>query len=100
MVATLGLSDKDTLFSLDALSALHLKPDATVAVAQAESILATQNEQCLTTLRELHGALVELTEKLVEHETLDGEEVAQAILNARTAGKKTEGLSRASGVRS
>lgn len=98
MVATLGLSDKGTLFSLDALSALHLKPDATVAVAQAESILATQNEQCLTTLRELHGALVELTEKLVEHETLDGEEVAQAISNARTAGKKTEGLSRASGV--
>ncbi|MEA2698159.1 MAG: cell division protease FtsH, partial [Myxococcales bacterium] len=98
MVAMLGLSDEGTLFSLDALSALNLKPDATIAVAQAESILATQNEQCLATLRELHGALVELTEKLVEHETLDGEEVAQAISNARTAGKKTEGLSRASGV--
>jgi cell division protease FtsH len=98
MVATLGLSDKGTLFSLDALSELHLKPDTTIAVAQAESVLATQNEQCLTTLRELHGALVDLTEKLVEHETLDGEEVAQAISNARTAGKKTEALSRASGV--
>jgi ATP-dependent Zn protease len=83
---------------LDALSALHLKPDATIAVAQAESILTTQNEQCLATLRELRGALVELTGKLVERETLDGEEVAQAISNARTAGKKTEGLSRASGV--
>jgi cell division protease FtsH len=92
MVATLGLSDQGTLFSLDALSELHLKPDTTVALAQAESILTTQNEQCLATLRELRGALVELTEKLVEHETLDGEEVAQAISNARTADKETEGL--------
>ena len=98
MVATLGLSDKDTLFSLDALRELHLKPDTTIAVAQAESILASQNKQCLATLRELRGALVELTEKLVEHETLDGEEVAQAISNARTADKKTQGLICASGV--
>jgi cell division protease FtsH len=98
MVATLGLSDKDTLFSMDALSELHLKPDTTIAVAQAESILATQNEQCLATLRELRGALVELTGRLVERETLDGEEVARAISNARAASKKTEGLSRAPGV--
>jgi ATP-dependent Zn protease len=85
MVATLGLSDKGTLFSLDALRELHLKPDATTAVAQAETILAAQNEQCLATLRELRGALVELTAKLVEHETLDGKEVAQVISNARAA---------------
>ncbi len=86
MVATLGLSDKGTLFSLDALSALHLKPDPTIAVAQAEAILATQNERCLLNLRELHGALVELAAKLVEHETVEGEDVARAIANARTAG--------------
>jgi len=48
------------------------------------------------TLRELRGALVELTAKLIEHETLDGEEVARAVANARTADKKTEGPSRAS----
>jgi cell division protease FtsH len=87
MVATLGLSDKGTLFSLDALSALHLETDPTIAVAQAEAILATQNERCLSTLRELRGALVELAAKLVEHETVEGEVVARAIANARTAGR-------------
>ena len=85
MVATLGLSDTGTLFSLDALTALNLKPDLTSAVAQAEVILTAQNERALATLRELRGALVELTEKLVERETIDGEEVARAISNARAA---------------
>ncbi len=87
MVATLGLSDTGTLFSLDALTALNIKPDPTSAVAEAEAILTTQNERCLATLRELRGALVELTGKLVERETIDGEEVARAISNARTADK-------------
>jgi cell division protease FtsH len=87
MVATLGLSDTGTLFSLDALTALNIKPDPTSAVAEAEAILTAQNERCLATLRELRGALVELTEKLVERETIDGEEVARAISNARAADK-------------
>lgn len=84
MVATLGLSDNGTLFSLDALSDLRLKPDTSLAVAQAESILAAQNENCLATLRDLRGALLELSEKLVEHETIDGDEVARAITSARS----------------
>ena len=85
MVATLGLSDTGTLFSLEALAALNIKPDPTAAVAEAEMILAAQNERCLATLRKLRAALVELTEKLAEHETIDGEDVARAIANARTA---------------
>jgi len=85
MVATLGLSDSGTLFSLEALTALNIKPDPSSAVAEAEAILTAQNERCLATLRDLRGALVELTAKLVEHETIDGEEVARAISNARAA---------------
>jgi cell division protease FtsH len=85
MVATLGLSDTGTLFSLDALTALNIKPDPTSAVAEAEAILTAQNERCLATLRELRGALVELSEMLVERETIDGAEVARAIANARAA---------------
>ena len=86
MVATLGLSDAGTLFSLDALAALNIRPDPNAAVAEAETILATQNERCLATLRELRGALQELTAALVERETVDGEAVALAISNARAAG--------------
>jgi cell division protease FtsH len=89
MVATLGLSDAGTLFSLDALTALNIKPDPMSAVTEAEAILAAQNERCLATLRELRGALLELTEKLVERETIDGEEVARAISSARAAEKST-----------
>jgi cell division protease FtsH len=89
MAATLGLSDTGTLFSLDALTALNIKPDPANAVAQAEVILTAQNERALATLRELRGALVEVTEMLVERETIDGEEVARAIFNARTAEKSS-----------
>ena len=73
---------------------VRIKPDTTTAVAEAESTLTTQNERCLATLNELRGALVELTEKLVERETIDGEEVAQAISNARAADKNLEGANR------
>ena len=85
MVAVLGLSDTGTLFSLDALSALNIKPDPAKAVAEAEAILAAQNDRCLATLRELRGALVDLTKALVERETIDGEEVARAIARTRRA---------------
>jgi len=85
MVASLGLSDTGTLFSLEALTALNIRPDPNSAVAEAEAILATQNERCLATLRQLRGALLDLTAKLVERETIDGEEVARAIADARSA---------------
>jgi len=91
MVASLGLSDTGTLFSLDALTALNIKPDPTSAVAQAEIILTAQNERALATLRELRGALLDLTAKLVERETIDGEEVARAIASARAAEKRVTG---------
>jgi cell division protease FtsH len=92
MCATLGLSDAGTLFSLEALTALNIKPDPAGAVAEAEAILTAQNERCLATLRELRGALQELTAALVERETIDGEEVARAIASARAA----ESVARAS----
>jgi len=84
MVATLGLSDTGTLFSLDALTTLGIKPDPRTAVTEAEAILAAQNERCLQTLTELRGALLALTEMLIERETIDGEEVARAIADARS----------------
>lgn len=85
MVATLGLGDKGTLFSLEALTALSIKPDTTLVVAEAEAILALQNERCLDTLRELGAALKSLTEQLLEYETIDGVEVTRAVDAARAA---------------
>jgi cell division protease FtsH len=85
MVATLGLGDNGTLFSLEALAALNITPDTTIVVAEAEAVLTTQNERCLETLRELEGALKHLTAQLLEHETIDGEEVARAVAAARAS---------------
>lgn len=83
MVATLGLGDAGTLFSLDALTELDIKPDPRNAMAEAEVILTTQNEKALATLTDLRAALIDLTARLVERETIDGHEVARAISNAR-----------------
>ncbi|MEC5388119.1 AAA family ATPase [Uliginosibacterium sp. H3] len=83
MVATLGLGDNGTLFSLEALAALNIAPDTKIVVAEAEAVLTTQNERCLETLRKLEGALKQLTAQLLEHETIDGAEVARIVAEAQ-----------------
>jgi len=85
MVATLGLGDRGTLFSLDALQSLGMKPDTASAVAEAERVLATQNDRCLATLAEFGVALREIIERLLADETIDGEEVARAVAAVRAS---------------
>lgn len=85
MVATLGLGDRGTLFSLDALAALGMKPDTAAAVAEAEQVLTTQNERCLATLREFDAALQEIIARLLAQETIDGEEVVRAVAAVRAS---------------
>lgn len=83
MVATLGLGDRGTLFSLDALQSLGMKPDTASAVAEAERVLATQNERCLATLAAFGVALRQIIDRLLADETIDGEEVARAVAAVR-----------------
>ncbi len=82
MVANLGLGDQGTLFNLEALAALNIKPDTAKAVAEAEALLATQNKHCFALLQQYDAALKELTAKLLERETIEGVEVAVAVANA------------------
>ena len=79
MVASLGLGDKGTLFSMDALAAFNIKPDTTLAVAEAEGILVTQNERCFSVLRQYDAALNTVVAGLLERETINGFEVVEAV---------------------
>lgn len=83
MVATLGLGDKGSLFSMEALSALGMKPDTAAAVAEAELVLTAQNDRCFATLVEYGDALKEVTAGLLARETIDGCEVTEAVANVR-----------------
>ena len=83
MVASLGLGDKGTLFSMDALAAFNIKPDTTLAVAEAEGVLVTQNERCFSVLHEYHEALRTVVASLLERETVPGSEVVQAVAAVR-----------------
>ncbi|HEX5125271.1 MAG TPA: AAA family ATPase [Rhodocyclaceae bacterium] len=88
MVATLGLGDNGTLFNLEALDATGMKPDTTQVVSEAEAVLTSQNQRCLATLRDLSGALKEITAQLLERETIEGDDVARAVAVARDAHEK------------
>ena len=83
MVASLGLGDKGTLFSIDALAAFNITPDTTLAVAEAEGILVTQNEHCFSILRQYEAAFSAVVSSLLEKETIPGSEVVQAVAAAR-----------------
>ena len=72
MVASLGLGDKGTLFSMDALAAFNIKPDTTLAVAEAEGVLVAQNERCFSVLHEYHEALRTVVASVLERETIPG----------------------------
>lgn len=96
MVANLGLGLQGTLFNLEALTAMNIQPDTNKAVAEAEAVLALQNERCFALLQEYDAVLKALTAQLLEHETVAGSVVAELIsavdaqlgLHAHTHGER------------
>ena len=79
MVASLGLGDKGTLFSMDALAVFNITPDTTLAVAEAEGILVKQNECCFAILQQYKEAFRAVVARLLERETIHGIEVVEAV---------------------
>ena len=45
MVANLSLGDKGRLFSMDTFAAFNIQPDTMLVIAEAEGVLASQNER-------------------------------------------------------
>ena len=91
MVASLGLGDRGTLFSMDALAAFNIKPDITLAVAEAEAILVKQNDRCFAILHQYAAALGAVVSSLLERESIQGVEVVQAVTAVRADLKLEDG---------
>jgi cell division protease FtsH len=79
MVAQLGMSDRGDLFSVEALRDFRLEPNQDVYVAEANKLLSRLNDECSSMLHQMDEALETIARALIEHETIDGIIVSQAV---------------------
>ncbi|MFC3607562.1 AAA family ATPase [Stutzerimonas tarimensis] len=79
MVGALGMGPKGSLLSLQAVREAHLESDPREALEAADQLLQQLNQDCMALLQRLKPALDHITERLLEAETVPGEEVVAAI---------------------
>lgn len=87
MVASLGLGDKGSLFSIEALADMNIQPDTKAVIHESEAVLNRLHEACLNALTRYSDALADLRDQLLKQETITGEAVSDAI--ARVDSKNT-----------
>ncbi|WP_443191325.1 AAA family ATPase [Pseudomonas indica] len=81
MVGALGMGPKGSLLSLQAVREAHIDCDPREALEAADALLHQLNQECLALLQRLKPALDLVTQRLLEEETIPGEEVLAAIEN-------------------
>ncbi|WP_313026890.1 AAA family ATPase [Pseudomonas lopnurensis] len=79
MVGALGMGPKGSLLSLQAVRDAHLESDPREALEAADELLQQLNRDCMALLLRLRPALDHVTERLLETETVPGEDVLAAI---------------------
>jgi len=79
MVASLGMGLNGSLLSLQAVREANLECDSREALQAADALLQQLNRECLALLQRLKPALEQITERLLEEETIPGEAVLAAI---------------------
>ncbi|WP_188983288.1 AAA family ATPase [Pseudomonas matsuisoli] len=79
MVGQLGMGPKGSLLSLQAIRDAHLESDPREALQAADDLLQELNRECFALLQRLQPALDQVTERLLEVETVPGGEVLDAI---------------------
>jgi len=79
MVGALGMGPRGSLLSLQAVRDAHLDSDPREALEAADELLQQLNQECLALLQRLKPALDQITERLLECETVPGEEVLAAV---------------------
>lgn len=79
MVGRYGFGEDGSLFSLGALPAQHSSRQVSASVRQATLLLDGLNEKCQQIMRTHRRALDELTEELLEQETVSGERVLELV---------------------
>jgi len=79
MVGSLGMGPKGSLISIQALRDAGIEYDANTSIEAADELLHRLNDQCMALLQRLRPALDSITQGLLEHETIPGEDVMQAL---------------------
>lgn len=79
MVSSLGMGEKETLFSIDAFQDLRIPPDHAKYLEEANALLDTLNQRCMKLMQELEPALHDIAEELLKRETIPGSDVTRAI---------------------
>lgn len=79
MVGALGMGPRGSLLSLQAVREAHLESDPSEALEDADQLLQQLNRDCLALLQRLRPALDRITERLLDVETVPGEDVLAAI---------------------
>ena len=81
MVAEMGMSKDGKLFSLGACQKLGLHTDHLFYLDQTQDLLSELESRCMHMLDSLRPALDELVDRLLERETVPGEEVKLLVQN-------------------
>lgn len=79
MVSSLGMSEKQTLFSIEAFQDLNIPADQAKYLEEANALLDNLNQRCLKLMQELEPALHEIAGELLKKETIPGSDVTKAI---------------------
>src|SRR5690606_12901729 len=79
MVGALGMGPNGSLLSLQAVRDAHIEFDSGDAIRCADELLKQLERECMALLQRLKPALDEVSERLLNEETVAGEEVLAAI---------------------
>ena len=79
MVGALGMGPTGSLLSLQAVRDAHLESDPRAALQAADELLQQLEGECLKLLQRLKPALDRISARLLEEETVAGEEVLAAV---------------------
>jgi cell division protease FtsH len=79
MVGALGMGPKGSLLSLQAVRDAHLESDPREALEAADELLKQLNRECYALLIHLKPALDRISDRLLEEETVPGEDVVTAV---------------------
>lgn len=84
MVSSLGMGEKETLFSIEAFQDLQIPPDHAKYLEEANSLLDKLNQRCMKLMQDLEPALHDVAGELLKRETIPGSDVTRAIEAALT----------------
>ncbi len=79
MVGALGMGPAGSLLSLQAVREAHIDFDSSATLGAADSLLQQLNRECLALLQRLKPALDEISQRLLDEESVAGEAVMAAL---------------------